>query len=252
MKKKKNNNVIFFILIVIILTALFFSSYKIINWSLENKETKKLELELKDIFKDENLFFIENKWINVSLPNMDKLKEINKDTVGYIKINETNVNYPVVKYLDNDYYINHNFYKNKNSAGAIFLDYRNNIDVLDKNTIIYGHNRKDGSMFQSLFNLTEENWYLNNDPYVYLTMKDNLYVFKIFSVYKIDTEDYYLTISFENDEKFKLFLDTIKKRSIIFFDENVLPNDKILTLSTCGDDLGKTRLVIHSKLIFAK
>ncbi|MCZ0704646.1 SrtB family sortase [Natronobacillus azotifigens] len=83
---------------------------------------------------------------------------INKDYVGWINIEDTTVDYPVVKTGDNEFYLSHNFYKQEDFAGAIFMDYRNSMDKLDKNLILYGHNMKDGSMFGSLKNYLEEDY----------------------------------------------------------------------------------------------
>ena len=92
-----------------------------------------------------------------------KLKKINSEIVGVIKIKNTNINYPIVQSSDNTYYLDHSYTKDKSSAGAIFLDYRNDLENLSKNNIIYGHHRLDNTMFGSLSNLFEEEWLNNKD-----------------------------------------------------------------------------------------
>lgn len=181
--------------------------------------------------------------------DFDKLKEINTDIVGYIEVDNTNISYPVVKSSDNSYYLNHSYKKEKNNIGSIFLDYRNDLDNLSKNNIIYGHGRLDNTMFGSLDNLLEDNW-LNNEKnyYIRVTTPSNKMIFKVFSVYAIEKESYYIKTYFSNNKYFKKFLETVMKRSIFNFGTNVNTGDKILTLSTCKDNFGK-RIVVHAKLL---
>ena len=178
-----------------------------------------------------------------------KLKKINSEVVGIIKIKNTNINYPIVQSSDNTYYLNHSYTKEKSSAGTIFLDYRNDLENLSKNNIIYGHHRLDNTMFGSLSNLFEEEWLNNKDNY-YITVdtREEKLTFKIFSVYTISKESYYIKTYFSNTKYFKEFLETIMKRSIFNFGTNVNTNDKILTLSTCKNNFGK-RIVVHAKLL---
>ena len=190
-------------------------------------------------------------YINVPYLNIDfnTLKKINPDVVGWLKVENTNVNYPVVKSNDNSYYLKHDFRKNSNSAGWIFLDYRNDLDNLRKNSIIYGHNMINNTMFGSIpDNVLSNTWLSNPENHlIKLSTPNSNMVWKIFSVYTIEPESYYIKTLFNNIE-YQQFIDTIKSRSIYNFNEEVNINDKILTLSTC-DNSGKKRVVVHAKLI---
>lgn len=181
--------------------------------------------------------------------DFDKLKEINTDIVGYIEVDNTNISYPVVKSSDNSYYLNHSYKKEKNNIGSIFLDYRNDLDNLSKNNIIYGHGRLDNTMFGSLNNLLDSsNLDSKESYYITLSTPNSIMTFKIFSVYTIPKEGYYIKTYFSSNKYFKEFLETIMKRSIYNFNTDVNTNDKILTLSTCKDNFGK-RVVVHAKLL---
>lgn len=181
--------------------------------------------------------------------DFDKLKEINTDIVGYIEVDNTNISYPVVKSSDNSYYLNHSYKKEKNNIGSIFLDYRNDLDNLSKNNIIYGHGRLDNTMFGSLNNLLDSsNLDSKESYYITLSTPNSIMTFKIFSVYTIPKEGYYIKTYFSSNKYFKEFLETIMKRSIYNFNTDVNTNDKILTLSTCKDNFGK-RIVVHAKLL---
>lgn len=182
----------------------------------------------------------------------DELLSINEDTIGWLTVNNTNVNYPVVQTNDNDYYLNHAYDKSKNIAGWIFADFRNNmdnIDNIDKNTIIYGHSGLKGNlMFSSLEKTLEKSWYTNeNNLNIYFSIKGKDYNFKIFSIYTIDVTSDYLDINFSTEEDYINFISMIKNRSINNFNVEVTTNDKILTLSTCYKDDSK-RLVVHAKM----
>ena len=153
--------IIYIILIVIFSTIFLYSSFKIITWKKDNINTDKITKKIKeaisytDDVKDE-----EKDEVNIDFSSLQK---INKDTVAYIKVNNTNVSYPVVQTKNNSYYLTHSFDKKYNSAGWIFMDYHNKLDGSDKNIVIYGHDRKDDSMFGSLDNILKKDWYTNTD-----------------------------------------------------------------------------------------
>lgn len=180
--------------------------------------------------------------------SFQELLSINNDTKAWLKINNTNINFPVVQSSDNDFYLNHDFNKDINSNGWIFVDYRNNMDSLDQNTIIYGHNIIGDSMFSTLRYALQESWYNNPDnlDIVFNTPSKQLKA-KIFSVYVIDETNDYLYINF-NDEDYSNFISMIKGRSIHDFGVEFGINDKMITLSTC-DGSGNKRLVVHAKII---
>lgn len=183
---------------------------------------------------------------SIYVNNYDRLLSVNQDTVGWLTVNNTKIDYPVVKSYNNDYYLTHNYYKRFTYNGWIFMDHRNNPKYLDKNTIIYGHNRFDtGVMFGTLQNVLNKKWYTNSDNLVitYNTLYEKIN-WKIFSIYTIDVTSDYLQIIFNTDEEYQAFLDLITNRSEIPFDTKATTSDKILTLSTCYDE--DKRLVIHA------
>lgn len=206
----------------------------------ENNKIKIIQENLKDLTKLKK----GNNEIN-----FEELKSQNSDTVFYLKVNNTNISYPVVKYSDNNYYLNHSFDKSKNSAGWLFADYKNKLDGTDKNIVVYGYNRRDGSMFGTLKNILNKEWYDNTDnmDIVYMDIRGK-HIYKVFSIYKIENEDYYITTQFNNDSEYKKFLTTIKSRSIKDFNVEISETDSILTLSTCANN-NKYRVVLHAKRI---
>jgi len=190
-----------------------------------------------------------NHYASIQAQTFDKLLSINKDVVGWLKVNNTKVNYPVTHYTDNQYYLTHDIYNRNIMTGWVFMDYRNDPFELNHNTVIYGHNLITGYMFGDLKSTTNKDWYLNPDNQIitYGTLYKEM-KWKIFSIYRTDYTTDYLKTSCFNDEQFMNFVNMIKGRSIYNFNVNVEPNDKILTLSTCTGSNNR-RLAIHAVLL---
>lgn len=258
----------FFLLLtfLISLSALIFSSIKIIDWINDNKKTdeqiKKIQglVDVSEIVDNNKVELVNQAattsidnpywdYIKFNLINVDinKLKAVNNDTIGWIKVNGTNINYPFMQTNNNDYYLYHSFNKEWNYAGWIFLDYRNDINEFNRNNIIYGHGRNDGTMFGSLKNVLSKNWLNNSDNFIIrLSRESDNTLWQIFSVYHIPTTNDYTQVNFSDDE-FLDFIDLITKRSFYNFNTIVNEKDKILTLSTCLNNSDK--VVVHAKLI---
>jgi sortase B len=187
--------------------------------------------------------------INDFSVDFESLKAKNPNTVAWIKINNTNINYPIVQGTDNNYYLKRNFSNEKNSAGWIYADYRNNFETLDKNTIIYGHNRRNGTMFSNLNYYLTSKWYTdeNNKYFNFITENQN-YIAEIFSVYKVSSNAVSLTNTFTSTEEVQANIDAWKNASIYDFNTDVTVDDNLLTLYTC-DNNTYYRIIIVSKLI---
>lgn len=239
--KKKLFNVVMRIIELIFLILLVYSSINIFKWYNNNKENKQIINEIAEsvtINQETN----EEKKYKI---NFEELKQKNSDTVAWLKIENTNIEFPIVQANNNSYYLTHNFDKKYNVAGWIFADYKNKLDGTDRNIVVYGHNMRNNSMFGSLKDVITEEWY-NNEENKYITfVTENEYqTYQVFSVYQIKTEDYYIKTEFKSNE-FTEFIDTITKRSKKYFGINVSKEDTILTLSTCANN-NKYRVVLHS------
>ena len=141
--------------------------------------------------------------MNLINVDFDELKKINSNTKGWIQVNGTNINYPFVQAKDNKYYLIHSFDKSYNNAGWVFLDYRNNINSLSKNTIIYAHGRLDTTMFGSLKNILKSGWLNNTNNYVVkLSTETENTLWQVFSVYNIPTTSDYIKTEFKSDDDF--------------------------------------------------
>lgn len=224
---------------------MIFTGIKIFNWIRENKDSNDIIEDIQDsISIDDNIDTVDKYNID-----FDSLKQKNSDTIAWIKVNGTDIEYPVVKTTNNDFYMTHSFDKSYNSAGWVFMDYKDKFDGTDNNLVIYGHNRRDGSMFGTLKIILTEEWQNNEENFIIPFITENEKAeYQVFSVYRIEKEDYYITTNFGTDKEFQTFINKIKSRSVKDFDVNVSTEDHILTLSTCADN-NKYRVVLHAKKI---
>jgi len=250
-KKESPKKYIIFILQLIFWIILVYSLTQIIKWYIHNKQNEEIMEEIADAIvvvepSEENTENTE-KAEDAYKIDFNALKKVNSDTGAFLKVNGTEIEYPIVQATNNDYYLNHSFNKSYNAAGWIFADYRNKLDASDKNIIIYGHNRKNGTMFSSLKNILNKQWYSNKENLkIKLITENEEFVYEVFSIYQIEKEAYYLQTDFSNNEEFTSFINTLKNRSITNFDIDVTFEDRILTLSTCAND-NDYRVVLHAK-----
>ena len=271
--KQINLNIIKNALIGIIITVIIMMFINIYNNHKDDKKSETIENHIHSIINslDNNNNKENNDTIEYIEPNTDdinvlkttttsiydikykmifnELKEINNDTIGYLKVNNTNIDYPVVQAKDNDFYLKNDYYKNSNRHGWIFMDYRNDKDNLNKNTIIYGHNLANQKMFGTLRYALNKSWYskTNNQIITFNTPYKNMN-WQIFSIYKVPVTTDYLKTNFSNDNDYLDFIKMIKERSIYDFKVELNKDDFILTLSTCSNGHDQ-RLVVHAKLI---
>ena len=263
-KKRKLKKKYFNILIIISLIMILYGIYNLINLSKDSKEITKVSKKIEEVViekeiedtdttvivksaeKEKSIFwkYIKTPLINV---NIHDLKNVNNDTKGWIKVGGTNINVPFTQKYDNSYYLNHDYEKKINEFGWVFADYRNKIDLTDKNLIIYGHNTADTSMFGTLRHVITNKWLNNKQNHIInMSLENTNTLWQVISVYKVNNTTDYIQTDFD-DESYKKFLDLITKRSIYNFGTTVGTSDKIITLSTCSNN--DTRIVLHAKLI---
>lgn len=215
----------------LILIAFIVSGYNIAISIKEYNDSKKIYQEIRD--KKENI----------------DLYSINSDYIGWINIENTTIDYPIVKGDNNQFYLTRDFNKQYLKTGSIFMDYRNE-GFKDRNVVIYGHNMKDNSMFGSLDKFKDLD-YLRKNKYISITTKDDeKFIYEIFGVYVTSADDTEcISINFNKEEDFCKYIDRILNKSIYNLNVDIKSTDKILTLSTCSYEFSNARLVIHAKLI---
>lgn len=238
---KNKINILIIITTIVVLCSLFFIFRNNIIKNREKFKATTLKEDVEEVVIEHNNDFID----------INELYSINTDTVGLIRINETLVNYPVVKSNDNEFYLDNSFKKEKNIEGTIFMDYRNIGDFKDRNTILYGHNMSGDTMFGGLRFYREQS-YRDAHPIIKIYTRSEIYEYEIFSVYVTEPNFDYRTKVFNSNLEFEAFLTRITAPSLI--KSNILPkiDDKILTLSTCAFDFEDARLAVHAVLVNTK
>lgn len=250
-KEKKKTSIISKIIIIICIIVIIFSLYNIICWFLENHNSNSLlsDIQSKTTITQEQIV-VDGENINKRNYDFSELLQSNSQTVGWIYVPNTNIDYPVVQTNNNDYYLNHSFDNSTNSAGWVFADYRCNT-YESSNVIIYGHNRKDKSMFGSLKNILNEEWRSNEENlYINFATPDGTHVYRIFSTFICNDSNVnsYLETSFSSEEDFNNYIQKTKNRSAYDFNTNLENTEKIITLYTCHG-LNNQRLLVFAALV---
>ena len=266
-RRLSKRKLIAFLFMLVFIGVGVFSGVKVLAWKMDSDNTyAQIEMindnvvieEVEDTESTEIINPPEEEntanpywdYIKMNLINVDftNLLSINSDTKGWIQVNGTNINYPFVQTIDNEYYLKRDFNKKSNSAGWVYMDYRNDVENFDRNTILYAHGRLNGTMFGSLKNIFDSDWFddVNNHVIKLSTLTENT-LWQVFSVYHIPTTSDYLQTEFSSNEDFLEFVNMLEERSQYVFNVEFNESDKILTLSTCYND--QERVVLHAKLI---
>ncbi|MCG3400444.1 class B sortase [Staphylococcus massiliensis] len=192
-------------------------------------------------FKDKN---------NKLRPQFEALKAVNKDIHGWLHVEGTSLNYPVLQSKDNLDYLKRDFNKEDSHKGSLFFDYRNNVKQLSYNTIIYGHHVGDGTMFDILPQYLKQDFYKLN-PNIQFDTQFGKYRLEVLSAFQTSTNDNYIQTRFTSKEAYRDFLYNTLKKSVIHTNVGITEKDKLITLSTCEDPNRDTekRVVVVCKCV---
>lgn len=181
--------------------------------------------------------------------DFDELQRMNPDVTGWLEIEAIpEISYPIVQGQDNDYYLHRTFKGAENFAGSIFIDSANSRDFTDCNTIIYGHNMKNGSMFGKLKRLCENEKY-KDSKYLWICTPAGKYRYEIFSMQyaHVDSDTY--TLFGAHDDSFGSYLEKMAAKSEVDMNtQNLTKDDYIVTLSTCTSD-DSVRFVVQARWV---
>lgn len=178
--------------------------------------------------------------------NFEELKTQNPDTVGWIRFfpEPSTINYPVVQGTDNEKYLHKTFTEGENTMGAIFVDVSNKADYTDKNTIVYGHRMKDGSMFRHLSDYDDKAFYDANPNFYIYTPDGRMLTYRIYAAGTVSADDQVYTTKFETNDLFLNYINNVKQTSVIETGVEVKPSDTVMTLSTCTAANDDNRFVV--------
>lgn len=179
--------------------------------------------------------------------SLESLRNINPDIYGWIKIPGTKINYPVAQTTDNEYYLDHAYTGDNLVNGSIYADYRADaVPTMNYNTVLYGHNIKDGSMFNNVSKFFEKDVFDNT--LIYLYTFSGIYVFKPFSIHEAEYDSGYISMGMGKDE-FVRFATEMKNLSEVQSDKEFSYRDRMITLSTCTNGVGTRRFALHGYLV---
>ena len=184
-----------------------------------------------------------------TLEDMDlaALRQVNPDVLGWILIPDTRISYPLLQGTDNNYYLERTWDRQSNAMGSIFLEYLNQPDLTDYNTIVYGHNMNDGSMFAGIREFRDQEFWKTH-PYVYILSDQGVYRYEIFSAYQASVKSSTYGLDFSGDGDRAAFLHNAAANSVIETGIEPELTDRVLTLSTCNGAGYATRWVVHARL----
>ena len=181
--------------------------------------------------------------------DFDGLKQINSDVVAWLYVGGPQISYPVVQGEDNEFYLHNTLEGQKNSSGAVFMDWEVNTDLSSWNTFIYGHNMKNGSMFGHLKDFIRNSKTYENDPYIYVFLPDGIYRYEIFSYY-LDSTDSKMYYTCDNFKEYRAYLREATKLSVKECRAKASDDKNIVTLVTCsGSGSAKQRFFVHGVFV---
>lgn len=258
-KKKKKSDVLLTIALIVAIAVFCYAAFNLYHIYTEYKkgtdEYNQIE-EMAVTERDADSAEVAGPSAQIKPPievDFDKLKSVNEDVVGWIYVDALpNISYPIVKGKDNQTYLHQTYEKNYNFAGTIFVDYENSGDFSDCNTLVYGHNMKNGSMFGHLKKFREDDKLYKQDKYFWILTPERNYRYEIITAYTTGVNSDTYTLFKGPGEEFEKYLETIKGYSEIQTDDTDLTiKDRIVTLSTCtGNE--STRFVVQGKRVDAE
>ncbi len=231
---KHSRKYIMIVLIVILVICVISTVYYFIN---ANKEKQQYAEILNNIEVD-TAELTEQK--TERMLQLEELQKENEQIIGWLEIEGTNINYPVLQAKDNDFYLTHNYKKEKSSTGSLFLDKDFDLVNGSSNYLIYGHRSKQGLMFEDLMKYAKEDFYKNHTTIKFTTaIEDSTYeIISVFysRVYYKSEKDvfrYYYFVNAEDEQEYNEFVNNAKKSSIYDIEATAEYGDQLLTLSTC-------------------
>lgn len=258
-KKKKKSDVLLTIALIVAIAVFCYAAFNLYHIYTEYKkgtdEYNQIE-EMAVTERDADSAEVAGPSAQIKPPievDFDKLKSVNEDVVGWIYVDALpDISYPIVKGKDNQTYLHQTYEKNYNFAGTIFVDYENSGDFSDCNTLVYGHNMKNGSMFGHLKKFREDDKLYKQDKYFWILTAERNYRYEIITAYTTGVNSDTYTLFKGPGEEFEKYLETIKGYSEIQTDDTDLTiKDRIVTLSTCtGNE--STRFVVQGKRVDAE
>lgn len=259
MKSTKKNIlfIIFVILLIILLLGLGYILFIVFNNYMAQKDYDSIKETAfsGDISSDstDTQPITGHKELVDNPVDFDSLKEINEEIYAWIYVPGTEIDYPVLQSFTSDFfYLNHDVYKNYLFAGSIYTELCNLRNFTDRNTVLYGHNMADGSMFATLHRFEDEDFF-NKNRYIYVYLPGKKLTYEIVSAYNYDNRHLMNSFHFDDDKVFQEYIDYVMEPHSTICNVNkeikLDLNSKLITLSTCLNSNDEGRYLVQGVLI---
>ena len=239
--------------LVILISVSIYSGNKLLTYYIESEREEAEVEKIQEIVKVTNQSEPQISYDEKIKMAFSELTDINDEFVGWIKIEGTQIDYPVLKAKDNSFYLDKNIYKEYSKYGSIFMDMNNIMEPRSSNLIIYGHHMKDGKMFGDLMKYVDEDFYREHKYIEFNTLSD-IAKYEIISVFKTSVYGsmsnefpYYSYMDFGDEGEFISYLSEIKRLGLYDIESDAKFGDNLITLSTCEYTLENGRLVIVAR-----
>lgn len=245
-KKKKQSKAVRVLLDIILVAALItagYSGYRLYTGMQEYNESKEVYDEINQqviVHKD-----IEEEGFRI---DWDTLKNQNADTAGWIRLKDSSIDYPFVYANDNAYYLTHLFDGTYNRSGCVFVDANNQHNFQDKNTVLYAHHMRNGTMFADVENYKDSSYYSTHKEIEIYTPEQNYIMYPVAGIVTTGTDNY-VRYSFTDDSDYMNYVKYFTDRSTFQSDETIQAEDQMVMLSTCSYDVTDGRYVLIGKLV---
>lgn len=244
-KRSKRRKQLIILLALIVLgfaTAVFYYAFEYYNFRRDGQEAQRIAEMMQKIFEED----AEGEYAL----QMAREETGNTDIVAYILIADTNIRNVVVQGADNDFYLNRDVFRAHNVNGSLFLDYRNAADFTDPNTIIYGHNVNNGTMFHNLRHYVDPgaDAFFEGHSYITVLVGGEMLTYEIFSAFITHINFNYVRTEFAGDQ-FAEFIAELNRRNTLNTDRYATEHDRVLLLSTCTNISRDTRIVVAGRLV---
>lgn len=248
--KDKILKVIQIILVIIIIACVGYIGKKLYRAYTTKSNQKQIKEIVDDVSidyesMDNNLSDFEKKELKYKAI-VKKLHDQNPDVVGFLEIPGTYVSYPIMQGEDNEFYLDKGVDKEYDEGGSVFMDYKNDREFLDDNTVLYGHHMWIDAMFTALDDYRDQE-FAQNHTTLYVATLDELTEYKVFSAYGVPSDYDYRTMNLATGEEKIQYFNKLKDNSEVSIDiRDFNADDRILTLSTCQYDYEDQRLAVHA------
>ena len=250
-KKRTAGDILRTVILIVALGVFCYSGYQLLSIYLVYKEGtdeySELEEKFAEVDTEPAIEEVDGEPVMKSPVDFQGLQKMNSDIIGWLKVEALEISYPLTQGEDNDFYLHNTFEKTPNIAGCIFLDCENKKDFSDRNSVIYGHNMRNLSMFGKLKQFREEGVF-EKSPYFWIYTPDKIYKYEIFACHEVGYTSKTYQLTFEDDQDFMDYIKEAFENSVVQTKASVSTEDLVVTLSTCtGNE--STRFIVQGKRI---